>query len=381
VDIDNLGNKWIGAWGGGATKFDGTNVFTTYNTSNSNIPYDSVRSLSIDADQNIWVGTMGGGAAKYNGANWETFNTSNSQLPDNWVHCLWVKGGEDRWFGTLSGGLARLNGTSWNIYNTSNSGLPNNSVRSIAIDGDGNIWIGTYGGGLAKFDGDASWTVYNTLNSQLPDNRVKTIAVDEHGNKWIGTEIGGVAVFKEDGITPVELTSFSAIVFANNVELSWITETELNNHGFELFRNGSKIAFIEGRGTTAEKQKYFYSDNDLHHGNYNYRLEQIDFDGTRSMISEITVVLTLPEIFSLSQNYPNPFNPATVISFQLPISGSVALKVYDLLGREVATLVNEDKPAGKYEIEFDASQLSSGVYFYQLSSGSFIEIKKMTIIK
>jgi hypothetical protein len=89
----------------------------------------------------------------------------------------------------------------------------------------------------------------------------------------------------------------------------------------------------------------------------------------------------VPYEFVLSQNYPNPFNPSTVISYQLPISGNVALKVYDLLGREVATLVNEEKPAGTYEVAFDASQLSSGVYLYRLSSGSFIETKKMTIIK
>jgi hypothetical protein len=381
VDIDDLGNKWIGSWGGGATKFDGTNIFTAYNTSNSNIPHNAVRSLSIDDDQNIWIGTMGGGAAKYDGTNWESFNTSNSQLPDSMVHCLWVKGGVDKWFGTLSGGLAKLNGTNWTVYNTSNSGLPNNSVRSIAIDANGYIWVGTFGGGLARFDGETNWVIYNISNSQLPDNRVKTIAIDEHGNKWIGTEAGGIAIFNEDGITPVELTSFSAIVIANNVELSWITATELNNYGFELFRNGNKIAFIEGRGTTAEKQKYFYSDNYLQPGIYNYRLEQVDFDGTRSMLSEITIVLTLPEIFNLSQNYPNPFNPSTVISYQLPISGSVTLKVYDLLGREVVTLVNEEKPAGSYEVSFNASQLSSGVYLYRLSSGSFIETKKMTIIK
>jgi streptogramin lyase len=381
VDIDAPGNKWIGSWGGGATKFDGISSFTTHNTSNSSIPHNAVRSLSIDDNQNIWVGTMGGGTAKFNGTNWETFNTSNSDLPGDSVHCLWVKGGDDRWFGTLSGGLAKFNGTSWTVYNTSNSGLPNNSVRSIAIDESGNIWIGTYGGGLAKFDGGTNWEVYNLSNSQLPDNRVKTIAIDESGNKWIGTETGGVAVFKKDGITPVELTSFSAIVVVNNVELSWIIETELNNLGFELFRNGNKIAFIEGKGTTTEKQEYFYKDKNLKPGIYNYRLEQIDFDGKRTISLEVTVLLTLPEIFSLEQNYPNPFNPSTTISWQVPVGSHQTLKVYDLLGREVATLVDEYKPAGSYEIQFDSSNLSSGVYIYRLTAGNFSSTNKMTLLK
>jgi hypothetical protein len=90
---------------------------------------------------------------------------------------------------------------------------------------------------------------------------------------------------------------------------------------------------------------------------------------------------TLPQEFSLNQNYPNPFNPTTIISWQLPVSGHVSLKVYDIIGNEVATLVNEEKPAGNYEISFDASGLSSGVYFYKLTSGNFIKTKKMILLR
>jgi hypothetical protein len=85
--------------------------------------------------------------------------------------------------------------------------------------------------------------------------------------------------------------------------------------------------------------------------------------------------------FSLNQNYPNPFNPSTVISYQLPVYSNVTLKVYDVLGNEVATLVNEEKPAGSYEVNFTTSSLTSGVYFYQLKSGSYLETKKMILIK
>jgi hypothetical protein len=99
----------------------------------------------------------------------------------------------------------------------------------------------------------------------------------------------------------------------------------------------------------------------------------------------------LPSEFNLSQNYPNPFNPSTVISYQLPVIGFVTLKVYDILGREVATLINEEKPAGEYEVEFNISNLSggisakggyaSGVYFYQLKVGEFVETRKMVLLR
>ncbi len=89
----------------------------------------------------------------------------------------------------------------------------------------------------------------------------------------------------------------------------------------------------------------------------------------------------LPNDFSLMQNYPNPFNPSTKISYQLPVGSNVTLKVYDMLGNEVETLVNEEKTIGSYEVNFDASKLSSGVYFYRLTAGSFIETKKLILIK
>jgi hypothetical protein len=89
----------------------------------------------------------------------------------------------------------------------------------------------------------------------------------------------------------------------------------------------------------------------------------------------------IPEAFSLDQNYPNPFNPSTKISWQSPIGSHQTLKVYDVLGNEVTTLVNEEKPAGSYEVNWDASNLSTGVYFYRLQAGSFSETKKMTLLR
>jgi hypothetical protein len=188
-------------------------------------------------------------------------------------------------------------------------------------------------------------------------------------------------------IVPVELISFSASVVANVVTLDWSTATELNNHGFEIERSSDKtiwrtIGFREGKGTTSEPQQYSYSDilSDITSSKLYYRLKQVEFIGSFEY-SDIVEVEIAPSIFSLSQNYPNPFNPSTAISFQLPVNSFVTLKVYDVLGNEVATLVNEEILAGEYKIEFNASKMGSGVYFYTLRAGEFVQSKKMLLLK
>lgn len=199
------------------------------------------------------------------------------------------------------------------------------------------------------------------------------------------------------GIVPVELVSFNAVVHSDKVDLNWITASESNNYGFEILRQvGSRqssvgntewetIGFVEGNGTTTEVSTYTFTDNLTHsliqNNNLRYRLKQIDLDGTFSYSNEIEVdVIGLTE-YSLLQNFPNPFNPKTVIGYQLPVTGNVILKVYDVLGNQVAILVDEVKETGSYEVEFDAAKLSSGVYYYTLKSGDFIQSKKMLLLK
>ncbi len=184
-----------------------------------------------------------------------------------------------------------------------------------------------------------------------------------------------------EGVIPVELYSFNASVIGSNVKLTWITTTELNNQGFELFRNGKKIVFVDGKGTTTEKQEYYYQDIDLQPGIFHYRLEQIDFNGTRNITAEVAVHLVIPVVFILDQNYPNPFNPSTKISWQSPVGSHQSLKIYDVLGNEVATLVDEFLPTGSYEVEFNASDLASGLYLYKLQSGEFVQTRKMILMK
>jgi hypothetical protein len=201
---------------------------------------------------------------------------------------------------------------------------------------------------------------------------------------------------------PVELISFTAEIENNVVTLFWQTSTETNNSGFEIEQSQmskvksqmewERIGFVEGKGTTTEMQSYLFTDKP-EPGKYKYRLKQIDFDGSFEYSQEIEAEVKAPNVFSLEQNYPNPFNPSTKIKYTIPekVSGEkleVILKVYDILGNEVVTLVNEEQTPGNYEVEFNSESsfrlvrnLPSGIYFYKLSAGELIQTKKMILIK
>jgi hypothetical protein len=191
-----------------------------------------------------------------------------------------------------------------------------------------------------------------------------------------------------DVIVPVELTSFSAEIIDNKVVLNWETATETNNMGFEILRQAqddgwSLLGFVEGHGTTTEKQIYQFIDlmSDVKANSFTYRLKQIDYDGSYEYSQEVSIDNQLPTEFKLEQNYPNPFNPVTTLTYSLPIKTQVELVIYNTLGESVMQLVNEEKDAGKYSIRFNAANLPSGIYFYKLQAGSFVETKKMVLMK
>jgi hypothetical protein len=191
-------------------------------------------------------------------------------------------------------------------------------------------------------------------------------------------------------VLPVELVSFTAAANRMNAELRWSTATEVNNYGFEIERrqtaDWAKVGFVSGAGSSNSPRNYSYTDNNLTAGRYTYRLKQVDRNGAFSYHGSIEVEIgSTPQTFDLSQNFPNPFNPSTVISYQLPVNSQVTLKVYDMLGKEVATLVNGEMKAGKYQVSFATNTgtvgLSSGVYIYRLQAGSFVSTKKLVLMK
>ncbi len=194
-----------------------------------------------------------------------------------------------------------------------------------------------------------------------------------------------------DVTVPVELTAFTTENVNGEVIIKWQTATETNNSGFEIQKseksnvNGQteweKVTFVDGRGTTTEATNYTYNDKVVKPGKYFYRLKQIDFDGTTTISSEIEIVVNGPAEFTLMQNYPNPFNPATTIRFTLPVKIDIVISVYNSIGEKVAEAFSGEMEEGYHEVRFDASTLSSGVYFYRFESKQFADVKKMVLLR
>jgi hypothetical protein len=185
---------------------------------------------------------------------------------------------------------------------------------------------------------------------------------------------------------PVELLSFAASSNGKEVILNWSTATELNNQLFEIQRSfeGSDFAtvgFVNGKGTTTERQDYMYQDKIVDDGKYFYRLKQIDYLGHNEYSDIIEIELRVFNSYLLEQNFPNPFNPTTTIGYGVKEKSSVKITVLNAIGEEVALLVNEEKESGYHTIEFNAANFPSGVYFYQLKAGDFVELKKMVLMK
>ena len=228
---------------------------------------------------------------------------------------------------------------------------------------------------------------YNDSINRPPNNAVsQEIANALH---YSSDHLPIIANFLFDYPLPVEIDLFIATVIGNDIYLKWNTATELNNYGFEIERSvvsnternleWKVIGFMPGNGTSNISHSYNFQDNDLTAGNFRYRLKQIDNDGTFEYSNSIEVTI-LPKQFALYQNYPNPFNPSTTISYDLPTNDFVTLKIYDVLGNEITTLINEEQQAGYHKINFNAS-FSSGMYFYTLNSASQTLTNKMILIK
>ncbi|MBS1517772.1 MAG: VCBS repeat-containing protein [Bacteroidetes bacterium] len=211
------------------------------------------------------------------------------------------------------------------------------------------------------------------------------IAIKEYYTNEVAILLNG------DSPLPVELSSFSSSVNSNSVKLNWSTSSEQNNSGFEIQRTSlknespyawTKIGFAEGQGNSNSSANYNFEDKNLLSGKYKYRLKQIDFNGNFKYYDlSNEVVIGIPTSTEFMQNHPNPFNPVTNISYRLSENGFVTLKVFDNSGRELKTLVNEFKEAGYYTIEFNGSNLASGIYFYKLTAGDFVQTKKLSLVK
>lgn len=189
-----------------------------------------------------------------------------------------------------------------------------------------------------------------------------------------------------DNATPVELSSFTGIINNGESKLKWRTATEINNYGFEIQRSSdgiywTNIGFIPGNGNSNAPKNYSFTDKFIPVGKVFYRLKQEDNNGK----FEYSDIVELNNEYSfelkLSQNFPNPFNPVTTIKFQIPVKSKATLKIIDMLGREIKTLVDGEVAAGEHKIFFDGSFLSSGIYICQLIANGKLYTKKMMLLK
>lgn len=241
-----------------------------------------------------------------------------------------------------------------------------------------------------KYDPDSNGVHIKSLGTHEHWNN----AIDKQYTRNLGTGEGIELISIDNSSLLVQLVSFEVTLKETQILLVWKTASEENNYGFEVERRAvvgdqssmtntwQKIGFVAGNGSSNIMHEYSFSDPKLMVGRYAYRLKQIDNDGTFTYSTSIEVQIgAAPTIFSLSQNYPNPFNPSTVIRYQITSFCNVHLEVFDMLGREVKTLVIDEQSAGCYSVTFNAHNLPSGTYFYRLQAGSFVDTKKLIVLK
>ena len=251
--------------------------------------------------------------------------------------------------------------------------------------------------------GTVQWTSDGVALSTAAGNQTNPVCTSDSSGgaiiTWFdsrGTDLDIYAVrVSSNSALPVEMRSFTVTAHSSGAELHWTSVTESQNHGFEVERKqitNSKsaignlewlsVGFVQGHGTSSSPHDYTFIDHNVDPGHYVYRIKQVNTDGSFKYTQELQVEIGLiPRQLTLSQNYPNPFNPTTTIRFSNPQHSNVLLVVFDILGREVATLVNGELDAGYHQVELDASRLSSGIYFYRIQAGSFTATKRLVLLK
>ncbi|MDQ7817929.1 MAG: ice-binding family protein [Melioribacteraceae bacterium] len=371
--------------------------------------YGALASTGITGSANITgdVGTVTGtidGTIIPSGTNWGMGNSHTSQAQTDLAAALsnaFNRTNDDETLGATLGGktltrgvyaggaldlasgtILTLNGSATDVFIIkAASTLTINTNSTVSLTG-GAVWsnvfwyVGssaTINGGSSTFNGiilavvSISLTTGSTVTAKLLANT-------------------GTVTINSD-VLPVELTSFTAELKNNSVELYWTTATEINNYGFNVelkIENGelNKIGFVQGHGNSNSPKEYSFTDSPFGGTKFKYRLKQIDFDGAYEYSDEIEVNLNPPSKLTLVQNYPNPFNPTTIISFEIPVKSNVVIKVYNVIGSEIADLLNEEKLPGRHQVEFNASYLPSGIYFYSINAGELKPImKKMILLK
>ena len=354
-------------------------IAVTNATATANIYYNTILMNDIPS---IGTGTVSyNGIFISNGTNTLRNNIVSSVEPDFANYCI-NRSGTDGTISSNYNNFYRANTTNGNVGFWNNAATPTLANWQSASGGDANS--------KSKQVFFVSATDLHLTGSSVGDfdlagTPIAGITTDIDGQNrhpvfpYMGADEANIPL-------PVELISFTANYSDGKVNLNWITASELNNSGFDVERNNGngfeKIGFVQGNGTTNEKSNFSFVDENPGFGKIQYRLKQIDFDGTFSYSGVVEVETNIPTEFSLSQNYPNPFNPSTTIEYSIAKAGIVNLTIYNSLGEEVLKLVdNQFNEAGTYTVKFNANGLASGTYIYRLQAGDVVISKKMNLIK
>ena len=352
--------------------YHSSNYGQTWSTFDLNSPHTLVTSITkIDSSIFVTADSVDGiFLSTDNGLNWKVANTG---LTNKHVRTF-VFMGTNLFVGTLGGGifLSTNNGNNWTPVN---NGLNEKGIFDM-VTNNSSIFAGTYSDIYVSNDSGANWNALNTgIDSSY--RGVTSLAIKD-SKIFAGTYEGDIFLSTDNGV-------------------SWDTAGYTNPYVFSIVISGSNIF-------TGTLHGVYLSTNDgnswveVNEGwDYPPQINSLGICGQyifavgnnylwlrplSEMITEVKNIQTnSPTTFSLGQNYPNPFNPTTKIDYKIPTTGFVTLTVYDILGNQVTKLVNEEKPAGSYEVKFDGSGLSSGIYFYNLEAGSFTKTKKMIYLK
>ena len=353
LTMDALGRLLIANFGEGFLRYDGVN-WEVFNSSNSPIPSDEVTCISTDLDNNIWIGIFGYGAIRFDGINWTLFDYNNSFVGIEDLNFIDVDSLGLLWFGTDYFGLYSYDGSNWDKQGEGPF-EDSISITSFSIDTELNKWftgnIHFVGSGVLGKLSEQGWFYYDSsfigYSTRFSYN---SLTIDSNDNKFIGSAIG---LFKFDGSDWTLLSSDNSPVPYNIFTCGLVDENNNKVYGLRaapphpsghaglIFYNEDSVNIV----TYVEDESYYVNN------------------------------------YILLQNYPNPFNPTTTISYSIPFQQHISLKVYDILGNEIAHLVNEEQVAGFHSFNFNARQMSSGVYFYKLQLRNNILTKKMTLLK
>lgn len=334
--------------------------------------------MAVNSSGKILAGTSAGGIylSINNGSSWT--QVSYPAPGYRTVQVVGFNSSGDFLAGIHDGGLylSTNNGSNWNRVD---SGWVEGNSYSLVINSSGNIFAGVEGGVFLSTNSGWNWT-----RTALTGVLVLSVAINAPGNIFAGEYRVGVYLSTDDGNSWTQTSLDSMLVYA----------LAINSSG-EVFAGTTAGWNVANGGGVYHSTNNGGSWTEENNGLTNTAVYSLVIDASgyifagtgggvfRSINSttDVKTQLTIPKEFALLQNYPNPFNPSTLISYQLPTNGFVTLEVYDVLGSEVRTLVNDRQTAGTHSVKFNAGNLSSGVYFYRIAAGNFIQTKKLMLLK